>query len=425
MSTYLADYLNALVPGSTEFGEVLAAARKLLFPKIGGKTPQWRQVTNRVGVSSTYAAGVTTQMSRNWQISHVPLRALKVGWWNGGVDTANARGGGSGKEAGPGGPATLVVSVEYPLGTFTQLTFAVGGVTGTAADNAIIETDGVDLGFTIPPFRKFRIAMYVACASGTWNRNYNNACDRSHGDEFQFGGSNNTMNASVQGTGTTSGALPHYVLGLSDLGVWGMVGDSLLSSLGEADFFDPSGGIGFLGRGIAPHFPLMNYGVAGDRADWFVSSHGQRIAGLVAGGVTRMIDEYAINDFNVARTSAGLLADKASIRSYITGIPWFEVTCQPKTTGTFDTAAGQTIWNAGANTERVTHNNALRAGISGVEDVIDIASQVETSTSVEVRPVKDGGVWLGGYSSDGTHQAVKGAFALQPYMINFIGIHGA
>jgi hypothetical protein len=234
------------------------------------------------------------------------------------------------------------------------------------------------------------------------------------------------MNSTVAGSNTISGMLPLYILGMSDLGVWGQVGDSILSPLGETDgFLDPSGGRGILGRAIAELCPQMNYGVPGDLAQYFVASHSKRIAGLVRGGVTRAIDEYGINDFNAGRTSAQLLTDKASIRGYIPTVPWFECTTMPKTSGTWATAAGQTIWDATKNTQRVTHNNALRANIPGVEGIVDLAQLVETTTSDEVGPVKDGGVFIGGLTIDGTHPNTRAVLLQKPIVQGLLAAHGA
>ena len=425
MSIYLADYLNQLPPGSAEHGEVLGAARALLDPRRGGKAVQLRQVTNRVGVPTTFSAVTTSQFSRSWQISYVPIRKIKLGWANWGVDTANSKGLGAGTETGPGGTMTISASVEYPRGTFTQLTWDNGATSGTIANGATGESDTVDLGFTLPPFRWFRIAVHAACPSGTWNMNFDNACDRAHGDEFAFGGANNTMNATVAGTNTTSGMLPLYVLGQSDLGVWGIVGDSIASSQGEDGFPDPSGGRGILGRGLAQHGPHINYTTPGDLAQNFVLSHDKRIAALVRGGVTRVIDQYGSNDFNGGRTATQVLADKAAIRSYIPGLPWFECTTTPKTTGTFLTAAAQAVWDTAKNTQRVAHNNAIRAGIAGVENFVDAAGIVETSPGNEVGPVKDGGVWIGGLSKDGTHQTIRASLAVLPLFQGLLAAHGS
>ena len=426
MSIYLANYLNGLPVGGDEWGEVTSALRGTVDPKHGGKTPQLRQVTNRVGIPSLYSAGTTGQMSRSWQISYVPIRKIKVGWANWGVDINNVKGLGAGTEVGPGAPMTLQLSVEYPMGTFTRLTFDNGATSGTISDGATGESDLVDLGFTIPPFRKFRIAAYAACASGTWNMNYQNGCDRARGDEFAFNGANNIMNTTVAGSNNASGMRPLYVLAQSDLGVWGMVGGSILTPLGEEDgFLDPSGGVGILGRAVARLSPALNYGVPGDLAQYFVASHDRRLAAFLRAGVTRMINQHGNNDFATGRTAAQLLADKASIRSYIPAVPWFECTSMPRTSGTWATAAGQSVWNAAQNAQRLTLNNTVRAGIAGVEGILDLASIVETSSANEVGPVKDGGVWLGGLTADGVHPNVRAVLLALPLVEGLLAAHGS
>lgn len=382
-----------------------------------------RQVGNRCFLPGNYSATLT-MMARTWQMSYVPLTAIKIAIPNWYVDTA------TGGEIGFGGTLTATASVEYPAGTFTRITFNNGGNSGTTATLTTLFSDLTPLGFTIPAFAKFRIAIYMSNPTGLANHNYAFACDRGRGDEFAYNGSDQTMTSTVQGSGTTSSYYPAAVMGLSDRNVWCCIGDSLTAGINET-ITDPSGGRGFAGRALIKVGPHLNYGVPGDYAQWFVAGHARRVELIQQAGVTSMLNLYGSNDIYNGRTSAQLLADKATIRGYFPGINVFDCTVTPRTTSTdsWKTAANQTISNTTTNTQRTTFNNAVRAGVSGSPGYVDIADRVETSTTNEFGPVQDGGVFIANMlqkadasSPDGVHLGTYGYTTLEPLVTSLLSV---
>ena len=387
-----------------------ADPRRLVFPR------RVAQVSNRVGLPHQKAGTATRQGWRSWQISYVPLTAISVGIWNGYVNGAAL----VGVETGCGGPLTAALSIEYPAGTFTRLTWA-GAAQGTIADNAIAYTDMVPLPVTIPAFAKFRIAGdYEYLSGGTVpSSGWVNACDRAMGDEYQVNTTADfTLTSTVLGSGSVQGVFPQLVLGSSDRVVWGFVGDSIANGVNDA-FFDPSGGRGLFGRALAESGPHLNYGVNGDRVQYAATNYARRLALMQAGGVTSAILQLGVNDLAGGRTSAQILADRASMRAMLAGIVVFDTTITPQTTSTdvYKTAAQQTVSATSTNTQRTTTNAALRGAVQpNSAGLIDVVSLLETSTAYEHGPVQDGGVWLPRYiaGSDGTHPNSLAAMAVKP-----------
>jgi hypothetical protein len=96
-----------------------------------------------------------------------------MGIWNGYVNGSALQG----VETGCGRPLTVALSIQYPAGTFTRLTWA-GAAQGVIADNAVGYTDMTPLPVAIRPLARFRIAGDYQYLSGgtvpTWGRT--NAC---------------------------------------------------------------------------------------------------------------------------------------------------------------------------------------------------------------------------------------------------------
>jgi lysophospholipase L1-like esterase len=392
-------------------------------PRLVQRPATVRQVAGRSYLPGNYSA-TTSMMTRSWQRAYVPVSAIKIAIPNWYVNTT------TGGEVGFGGVLTATASVEYPKGTFTRITFGGGQTSGTTADFTTLWSDLTPLGFTIPANAYFRIAIYMANPVGLANMNYAFASDRGRGDEFAYNGADHTMDATVQGSGTTSAYYPAAVLAMSDRPVWFVIGDSLAAGINET-ITDPSGGRGFVGRALAKLGPYLNYGVPGDYAQWFVAGHARRLELLQAAGVTAGFDLYGSNDIYNGRTSAQLTADRATIRGYLPSINIYDGTVTPRTASNdnWKTAANQTISNTTTNTQRVTFNTGVRAGLAGSPGYVDIAGGVETSTSDEFGPVQDGGVLIprllrkaDGTAPDGVHLGTEGYRSLEPLVSGLLAV---
>lgn len=402
-------------PISASSGDVKAA----LYNSSGPLT--LRNVGNHTHIYNDASNGYTSANSRNWEISPVPICFVQIPFWNGYVDQT------TGNETGSGGPATVAYTLEYPPGTFQVIKWG-GANTGTIADNAIALTDLTGLNTCVPGGRSYWLWMYEANPVKMIAMTYANQTDTSRGEAFQFNGGNTP--GTITNTGSNAYMLrPPMILSYSNLPEVMAVGDSIPAGVNDT-VADATGGQGFFGRPIlhqGVHF--LNMGAGGDRAQWFVSSHAKRNALIALAGVTHGIVDYGANDLNSGRTSTQLLADIETIRGYYT-FPLWNTTVTPltNTTNNWQTAGGQTVANAGNNTQRVAFNTAYRNGIATSPGLIDIAAYMETSPTNETGTTLNGGVWrpfytdptgLGvhaswlGYSDPGVQKSVQSIFEMQ------------
>lgn len=324
-----------------------------------------RQVTNRTGISNLISGSNTKINGRSWQMAYVPVSALKVCVPNYYVSSAT-----SGVETTPGGSVSVHIAVEYPHGTFTDLKWG-GSTPGTVTALSNGCTDLTSLGFTIPAYAKFRINYFLDWTIGSGKAIYSswaNACDRGNGDEFAIGTAltDNSGNDTVLGTSPANCWFPGAVMAQSDRSVWWLIGDSIVAGVNDM-LGDPSGGRGLLGRAAAMLSPNLNFGVPGDRANWYAANGTLRTQLAATAGATSVLLELGVNDlFGASRTTDNLLTDRATIRANaaaaISGIHVFDTTITPETTSTdgWNTTVNQTTVQVGANNYRAQFNDFLR-----------------------------------------------------------------
>jgi lysophospholipase L1-like esterase len=372
MKKILSVFLAALFITSQAFAAAPAipphAPVKLYQPNIVGPATV-RQVTNRTGIPNQISGTNTKMSGRSWQMAYVPVSALKVCIPNYYVSSAT-----SGVETTPGGSVSAHIVVEYPHGTFKDLTW--GGTTPgtvTALSNGC--TDLTDLGFTIPAYAKFRINYFLDWSGGAGKAVYSswsNACDKGpNGDEFTLNTvlTDHSSDDTIIGVNTPANCwFPGAVMARSDRAVWWLIGDSLVAGVNDL-MADPSGGRGLLGRAAASLGPQLNLGVPGDRANWYAtgSNASLRTALAATAGATSALLELGVNDFFAGtRTADNVLTDRASVRTKATtaipGIRVYDTTVTPETTSTdgWNTTVNQTTVGVGANNSRMAFNDFLR-----------------------------------------------------------------
>jgi hypothetical protein len=327
-----------------------------------------RQVTNRTGIANTLSGSNTQINGRSWQMAYVPVSALKVCVPNYYVNSTV-----SGVETTPGGNITTAhIVVEYPRGTFVDLTWngATNGVV-TALTNGC--TDLTSLGFTIPAYAKFRINYFLDWSGGAGKAVYSswsNACDRGNGDEFAIGTAvgDNSKNDTVLGTSPANCWFPGAVIAYSDRAVWWLIPDSIGAGVNDM-MSDPSGGRGILGRAAAYLSPQLNFGVPGDRAQWYATGSNAALRNQLAAtaGATSALLELGVNDFYAgSRTADNVITDRAAVRTLATtaipGIKVYDTTITPETTSTdgWNTTVNQTPVNVAANNYRMQFNDFMR-----------------------------------------------------------------
>jgi lysophospholipase L1-like esterase len=335
------------------------------------------------------------------------------------------------------GTATVTASVEYPAGTFTQLKFA-GVASGSALSGKILFSDLLTLGFTIPAGALFWIRIFFVNANGVYFTDNSNGgqANASYGDQSSSGTGalvDLTMSGSITNDGTFC-YRPACILASSNLLSVGLVGDSMAEGVADIDEPNPFiGDLGLLAKTLANICPCVNLGLGGTTLQTsppggheFWGKPGTARAQLLP-FCTDLIIEVGANDLNPfvsSRTAAQLAADLQSFINttlpslgVVAGAHMYLTTFPPHTTSTdgFTTAANQTP--VANEAERITYNNMVRAGVSGITGFFDVADVVESA--------RNSGKWKAGYTgaSDGLHPNPAGYAAISSSEVINIGIN--
>lgn len=296
--------------------------------------------------------------------------------------------------------ATVHASVEYPAGVITPILWG-GASAGTVAANANGVSDFVSV--AIPVNTEFWIRLHYANADGIV---FASQYPFTSGDQVAFGVTTPDLTLGGSAADTTSNMYTAVaVLGMTRKPTVFLAGDSRVC--GRIDTGDKSCNFGALARSVGVGLAYINAGCTGDRALWAKANYTRRAA--LAAYCTHVICEYGINDLNASnQTSAQTTASLATFFALtgIAGKPIWQCTVPPITTSSdsWATVANQTV-NAD-DADRVTFNNAVRAGIAGVQGFFDLADVAESA--------RDSGKWKApGWTTDGAHETRLGNLAYQ------------
>jgi lysophospholipase L1-like esterase len=341
------------------------------------------QVATRTRIPNAFNASFTQAMSRTIHVARDNITALQVlfaCWYVDGTTRA---------ETGTPNTGAFQASIEYPAGTYQQLTFG-GGFQGLTGGGTTLFSDLTQM--SIPAGAEFWVRTYYTNPSGIL---YADNVDVGRGEAFAYGTSvaNQVMGGTITSTAGQGGPVqgPCAIIGQTTKASFCFVGDSRLAGATDT-YADTSHNIGSAERSLAALTPVMNLGVPGDRAQNYVTSHALRLA--LSQYCSHILCNYGINDLASARTSTQVLADLATIRGYFTGKPFIQTTLEPWTTSTdaWATTTNQTpaAWDA----QRVSVNTAIRAG-TVADKFVDIADTLESA--------RNSGIWGAGYTTDGIH----------------------
>ncbi|MFT3731122.1 MAG: hypothetical protein QM780_06810 [Hyphomicrobium sp.] len=308
--------------------------------------------------------------SRSAHFANENLTQIKVGFRNDGIS---------------GSAATISASVEYPAGTFTQLTFR--GSTTIALTNGQ-ETFSDYITLSIPKGDLFWVREF-------WNgpsagRIYYNTWQNSFlGEATEMSASSltdKTMSGTISNSGSPSGVSrpPVCIVGVTTNKSIVLYGDSIANGVAETEDTSASATgynnvYGFLKRAFdAQGFAFYTKTISGSQATGLVAS-------LVAGKCSHLITQYGINDFDTGgKSPATLVSDLSGLTKYAHGrTKVLHVTVLPHTTSTdsWATVGNQSTNNATTDTSRDTFNDSLRNGTSGITRItgyIDSVSIIES-----------------------------------------------
>lgn len=326
---------------------------------------------NRAQVSTAVGSIAANTTSIREHYSHpdgaiTSLKFVDVGWYydsNGTPVNADSR--------------SIKRYVEYPQGTFTQITWS-NATSVTVGAGALVSSDMV--GVIIPVGTKF------------WERTVNLTSTVTNfplielpassvtigvddGNDLTDKGNSGTITVS-SGVTTFGAAAVMGTVGVANARSFVIVGDSLAFGFGD-------GGIGakhssgFLARALDVHgYPYAKITRSGMRATQFLASLAAPTAFINALGFTDMIQSLGINDLKTgSRSQAQLLADHQTIYGLFSGKRIYQTTLTPVSTSTdgWATTANQTPDPSGTLSQINSINAAIRAVPANVNVVIEVA----------------------------------------------------
>lgn len=289
-------------------------------------------------------------------------------------------------ETGNGATATVNASVEYPAGTFTQITYDTGSTSGTVPAAGIKFSDYVTIPGGIPAGATFHIRTFHQNASGIV---YNNWRSTLLGELMTVGNalSDQTMGGTIVSSGNFSHP-PLAIIGLTTKASVCIVGDSIGWGFHDTPVVEDARQ-GIIARGFPSTLPFVNLSSGGMQAKTFPTLAAARK--LILPYCSHVICELCNNDINVAGSSVATLTTdlQAFYATLVNGQRVTQTTCSPKTTSTdsWATTANQTL--VSSESRRLDfNNNRVRSGsLVGVNNsYFEIAWLLETA--------HDSGLWI-------------------------------
>ena len=363
-------------------------------------------VASRCNVpSSIGGAGNPQAMARSRHVAMDTITSLKVVFGNWYVNSSFA-------EVGSGATATVECSIEYPVGTYTRVTFS-GSNAGSIASATNIVSD--ETAVSIPIGAAFFVRTYWLCSAGmpyTLGTNINNATGTStvSGELFAYGSSvaNAVMGGSINNAGVTTYFRPQAIIGRTKKVSWWLAGDSRLGQGATSNIDSASdvyGLVGELERILGKDYACLNAGRNGESLRNATTNYTLRSA--LSAYCSHVACEYGINDFDAGgRSAATVLADAVIFRALFSTKPFWQSTISPQSTGAWTLTDFSDQTPKASNTARVAYNALVRYGSAPFDGYFEVADAVESA--------RDSGKWKApGYTADGTHGIQLSMLALQ------------
>lgn len=332
-------------------------------------------VTSRLGqvATGTHLPAVpsTTNkqaMGRNGHYARDTLSTFQLVFPNFYVNTAS----GGAETAIGSNPATITCGIEYPVGTFTQVTFS-GAAAGSIPAGGMLISDPISV--PIPSGALFFSRPYFTNPDGIALFNVGMGTGL-------LDGASGIADLSVTAGTITAGNFaygPCAIVAMTNKPSAGLIGDSRLIGLGET-FSSTVYLRGHIERMLGSSLPFLSFAESGDRVNWFVASHTNRLSLLQY--VTHIICNYGINDIvSGGRTAAQVHADLQTMFALtnIAGKNVYQISLEPISTSTDAWATETNQATTATNGTRNTFNTTLRAGVANVTQVFDFDLGYEES----------------------------------------------
>lgn len=386
----------------------------------GGSTPApktLRNIATRLRHNNQTLLATQSLMSRTVHLNQGSPVSQITPMWSNWYASAN------GEFTGPVG-MTITASIEYPSGTFHQVTFG-GLTTGTfTSGTQNLLADPVNI--LIPRGGRFWVRSYVFSATGNCVFSAGTvtdvtatvsgeACTTSTG-----AGTDQTMSGTVTNNPPATGAafFPTAILGLSNVSSVFVIGDSRCQGTGDNPVLNIGySGTGEIGHSLDPRRPYMNCGSGSDQVQHIntplAGSAGSPLRMSLAVYHTHAHAQAGTNDLTAgALTAAQLEAQLLTLYGTLSGITGAAGTnlkvsantIAPVTTSTdsWATVANQTV--VPSNAARIAVNTWLKALPAPLWAVFDTAAVGEEPTAPGKWKAPTGSTGItGAVSVDGTH----------------------
>jgi hypothetical protein len=284
-------------------------------------------------------------------------------------------------ELGAGAASTITASIEYPSGTFTQVTFS-GSSSGSIPN---IGTLAGTATVSIAKGDWFWVRVFIANTGGVvfslggvgggagnvpGNFNLGDVLDAA-----ASGLTDNTMGGAYTATSGTSRYSPIIIASQTTLPSVLVVGDS--KSYGENDAGDGRGDVGEVQRWISPYFANANWGIRGRDAGQFVAN--STIQTSFNSYFTHLVNEDGINCFIHGQSAATAATNTDALAALFPTLKKYVTTILPSATTTDNYATTVNQTTASYNAGRVTENNRRRGIPAPWVGVFESADAVESS----------------------------------------------
>ncbi len=359
------------------------------------------QIATRCSVWDWSNGSNKQMMSHTLHESRESVSRVKVAIpnWFCALQTAPA----NGTEANNGASTTVKLSIEYPVGVFTQAKFA-GQQSGTVPAGSTEWTDWIEV--EIPEGAQFGCWLWTSNATGIV---YNNNHVPLPGEGCVYGVTTPDLTASGGALTQATNIMqtPAAIIGQTNKrSVW-IAGDSRNAGIKDtADTLTPHAGQA--AKCIGAKLAYINGAVASDRVQLANANYAKRME--LAEYCTDVVSNYGINDLKPTggNRAAGLvLTDLSTFAGLFTGKRVFQCTITPLTTSTdgWATTGNQTV--VASEAQRVSLNGSIRSGaVAATSGFFEVTDWVESA--------RDSGLWkVPGYTNDGIHELKKANFALK------------
>lgn len=288
-------------------------------------------------------------------------------------------------ESGVTATGTISASIEYPMGTYTRITFD-SADTGEVTPTALLESDLTSLPTTIPKGAVFWVGTHVAWGTGTTPRYQDRipmGAMSTAARESVHASSTTVTDTTLTGVRTNSGANtfdtygPAAILGMTRRPTVFLAGDSRTQAqLTYSTIIDADGLQGDTEQLVGLRMGYINAGIGQDAYALANANYTQRLA--LSGYCSHILDAYGVNDAyaNAVATELGVFTTFRD--KFPDGKPYYKTTVIPKVTGRWSLAdlSDQTPVTGWSNAN--DFNTLIRNGLNGL---IDGYVDLEAATS--------------------------------------------